>query len=197
MKIVLEKIFYPEIVYDSAFYFDVKAFYPEATTFIITGERLKFLTALLNSRLLTYAFKTFYAGGDLRGSTFRYKKVFLELLPVPRLSPEAQLPFEILVDCILSCKERNLEQESGLLESVIDGLVYDLYFPDEMKNAHCYITDRISEIIKPFKKSDTISFKTEYITKLCEFCRKDTIIFHCLIHRRTVKAVRVITGENE
>lgn len=196
-EIEKEKIFYPEIVFDSAFYFDVKAFYPEATTFIITGERIKYLTALLNSRLLTYAFKTFYAGGDLRGSTFRYKKVFLELLPVPKIAPEAQLPFEILVDCILFCKERNLDQESGLLESVIDGLVYDLYFTKEMKAAHCYITDRISEIVKPFKKNDTVAFKTEYVTKLCEFCRKDTIIYHGLIHRRTVKPVQVIEGEKE
>lgn len=193
-----EKISYSEIVFDSAFTIDANGFYPEATTFTITGERLKFLTALLNSKLLTYAFKKFYAGGDLRGDTFRYKKVFLEFLPVPKLSNESQLPFEILVDCILFCKSRDnadLDSCSSLLESVIDGLAYDLYFPEEMKAAHCYITDRISEVLKPFKKNDTVAFKTEYITELCKFFHKDETIYHGLIHRRTIKEVQIISGD--
>jgi hypothetical protein len=88
-----------------------------------------------------------------------------------------------------------MESESTLLESVIDGLVFDLYFPAEMKAAHCYITDRIASVLKPFKKSDTNSFKTEYITELCKFFRKDETVYHGLIHRRTIKEVQIITGE--
>ncbi|HHT9147197.1 MAG TPA: Eco57I restriction-modification methylase domain-containing protein, partial [Candidatus Wunengus sp. YC61] len=141
-----EKILYAEIVFDSAFHYDTNSFYPEATTFIVTGERLKYLTALLNSKLLTYAFRTFYAGGDLRGNTFRYKKVFIELLPVPKLSPESQTPFETLVNYILFCKERNLEQESGLFELVIDGMVYELYFPGEIKAADCEVLKHIAKL---------------------------------------------------
>jgi adenine-specific DNA-methyltransferase len=190
-----EKIVYAEIVYDSAFYFDANGYYPEATLFVLTGHSLRYLTAMLNSKLLTYAFKTFYAGGDLRGSTFRYKKVFLELLPVPSISKNAQIPYEILVDCILFCKSHSLDSESSLLESVIDGLVFDLYFPAEMKAAHCYITDRIASVLKPFKKSDSVSFKKEYISELCKFINKDETVYHGLIHRRTIKEVQIITGE--
>lgn len=190
-----DKILYAEIVYDAAFYFDSNSYYPEATTFIMTGERLKYLTALLNSKMITYAFKKFYAGGDLRGNTFRYKKVFVELLPIPKIPHIQQLPFEILVDCILFCKERNMDSESSLLESVVDGLVYDLYFPAEMKSAHCYITDRIAEVLKPFNASDTIAFKKEYITELCKFFQSDTTVYHGLIHRRTIKEIQIITGD--
>jgi len=190
------KLLYAEIVYDSAFYFDKNNFYPEATTFILTGERIKFLVGFLNSKLLTYSFKTFYAGGDLRGNTFRYKKAFLENLPIPKIDDNAQLPFEILVDCILFAKEKNLDMESQLFESVIDGMVFDLYFPEEMKAAHCYITDRVAEVIKPFKPDDTEAFKKEYIEELYKFFNKDKIIYHGLIHRRTVKPVEIITGAN-
>jgi hypothetical protein len=124
--------------------------------------------------------------------------MFVENLPVPQIPADKQLPFEILVDSILFCKSRDtadLDSASTLLESVIDGLVYDLYFPDEMKAAHCYITDRIAEVLKPFKKSDTIAFKTEYITELCKFFHKDETIYHGLIHRRTIKEVQIISGE--
>jgi hypothetical protein len=187
-----EKILYAEIVFDSAFYYDSKFFYPEATTFTMTGERLMFLTALLNSKLLTYAFKKFYAGGDLRGDTFRYKKVFIELLPVPKLSSKAQLPFEILVDCILFCKSHNMESDATLLESIIDGLVYDLYFAEEMKQAHCYITDRITEVLRPFKGNDMVAFKTEYIKTLEKFIHKDETVSHSLVHRHLVKPVQIM-----
>ncbi|MEE4357736.1 MAG: N-6 DNA methylase, partial [Desulfococcaceae bacterium] len=102
-----EKIIYAEIVFDSAFHFDTDGYYPEATVFIMTGKNLKYLTALLNSKIITYAFKTFYAGGDLRGNTFRYKKAFLNNLPIPQISEKARQPFIALVEKILSAKKQN------------------------------------------------------------------------------------------
>ncbi len=122
-----EKLLYAEIVYDSAFFYDTRDFYPEATTFMMTGENLKYLTALLNSKLLTYAFKTFYAGGDLRGNTFRYKKVFLNQLPIPRIGKAEQKPFEVLVEKILALKKGDPEADVTELEAEIDQLVYKLY----------------------------------------------------------------------
>lgn len=189
-----EKILYSEIVYDSAFYYDNEFYYPEATLFVITGKNLKYLTALLNSKLLTYAFKTFYAGGDLRGDTFRYKKVFIEILPVLQILPEAQLPFEALVDSVLFAKKNDMNKEAELIESVIDGMVYDLYFEEEMKQGGCYITDAVAKVVSPFKPDDTDEFKNEYVKKLYVFFNKDKKIYHGLIHRRTIDVVKIING---
>lgn len=122
-----EKIVYAEIVYDSAFYFDAEGFVAEATAFIVTGDNLKYLTAMLNSKLLTFAFKAFYAGGDLRGNTFRYKKVFLENLPIPKISVVEQKPYEQLVDQILEVKKKNPLSDTSALERKIDEMVYGLY----------------------------------------------------------------------
>lgn len=122
-----EKIIWAEIVYDSAFYFDNKGFYPEATAFIMTGESIKYITALLNSRFLTFSFKSFYAGGDLRGNTFRYKKVFLEKLPIPKISKEVQKPFEELVAQISAAKQADPAADTTVLGKEIDQLVYKLY----------------------------------------------------------------------
>ncbi|MDQ1352510.1 MAG: hypothetical protein QG657_2816, partial [Acidobacteriota bacterium] len=130
-----EKIIYAEIVFDSAFYYDKNNYYAEATAFILTGENIKYLTALLNSKLLTYAFKAFYAGGDLRGNTFRYKKVFLERLPIPKIPKESQKPFEILVDYVTLTKEKDLKLQAAFFEQLIDGMVFELYFADKIKAA--------------------------------------------------------------
>jgi hypothetical protein len=58
----------------------------------LTGNYLKYLIALLNTDFITYIFKRFYAGGGLGESGFRYKKAFIELLPIPLISSEKQQP---------------------------------------------------------------------------------------------------------
>ena len=80
-----EKLLYSEIVRDPQFFLDKNGqFFAEATTFIMTGENLEYLYHLLHSKTITYFFKTFYAGGGLGSDGYRYKKVFLEKLPIPK-----------------------------------------------------------------------------------------------------------------
>ena len=122
-----EKIIWAEIVYDSAFYYDSEGFFVEATGFMLTGEKLKYLVALLNSKLLTYAFQKFFSGGDLRGRTFRYKKAFLEQLPIIKVNAETQQKLERLVDQIQQAKAANPSADVSALEAEIDQLVYALY----------------------------------------------------------------------
>jgi hypothetical protein len=60
-----EKIVYFEIVKQPQFYYDRHNFYLEATSFVMTGNNLKYLIAVLNSQPCAWIFKTFYAGGGL------------------------------------------------------------------------------------------------------------------------------------
>ncbi len=78
------KIMYAEIVQSPKFYLDeLGNYFPEATTFILTGNHLKYLCNLFHSKTITYIFKTFYAGGGLGEAGFRYKKAYFENLPIP------------------------------------------------------------------------------------------------------------------
>ncbi|MCI7710581.1 MAG: Eco57I restriction-modification methylase domain-containing protein [Helicobacter sp.] len=138
-----EKIVYSEIVRNSQFYLDSDKynpdrFYAEATSFILTGESLHYLLAILNSKCATFVFKTFYAGGGLGESGFRYKKQFLEKLPIPKIdSTNKALSDEIisLVEQILDSKAKDPTTDTKELESKIDSLVYKLYHltDDEIK----------------------------------------------------------------
>ena len=58
-----QKIMYSEIVQSPQFFLDKGEFYPEATTFIMTGNNLDFLVCCLNSNICFHIFKKFYAGG--------------------------------------------------------------------------------------------------------------------------------------
>jgi len=142
-----EKIIFAEIVFDSAFYYDNSDMYAEATAFILTGENTKYLAALLNSRLLTFAFRAFYAGGDLRGNTFRYKKVFLENLPIVRdIADSKRQYFEKLVDYIQRAKSSELKLQAAYFEQLIDGLVFELYFTDEINKANKQLLKHLGDL---------------------------------------------------
>ncbi|GAA7924548.1 Eco57I restriction-modification methylase domain-containing protein [Helicobacter pylori] len=130
-----EKIVYGEIVQEPRFYLDngeceLGYFYAEATSFILTGEHLRYLLGMLHSKLITFAFKTFYAGGGLGESGYRYKKAFIERLPIPKITPQNQKLADKITDCakaILEAKEKDPKANTQKLEKEIDALVYQLY----------------------------------------------------------------------
>ncbi|WP_441746191.1 type IIG restriction enzyme/methyltransferase [Helicobacter pylori] len=127
-----EKIVYGEIVQEPRFYLDngeceLGYFYAEATSFILTGEHLHYLLGMLHSKLITFAFKTFYAGGGLGESGYRYKKAFIERLPIPKITPQNQKLARKITDgakAILEAKEKDPKANTQELEKEIDALVY-------------------------------------------------------------------------
>ncbi len=130
-----EKIVYGEIVQEPRFYLDngeceLGSFYAEATSFILTGEHLRYLLGMLHSKLITFAFKTFYAGGGLGESGYRYKKAFIERIPIPKITHKNQELARKITDCakqILALKEKDPKANTQGLEKEIDALVYQLY----------------------------------------------------------------------
>ncbi|GAB0000039.1 hypothetical protein VN1162_04190 [Helicobacter pylori] len=130
-----EKIVYGEIVQEPRFYLDngecqLGYFYAEATSFILTGEHLRYLLGMLHSKLITFAFKTFYAGGGLGESGYRYKKAFIERLPIPKIISKNQELADKITDCaewILKSKAKDPKANTQGLEKEIDALVYQLY----------------------------------------------------------------------
>ncbi|GAA8914142.1 hypothetical protein HpEKA43_10460 [Helicobacter pylori] len=130
-----EKIVYGEIVQEPRFYLDngecgLGYFYAEATSFILTGEHLRYLLGMLHSKLITFAFKTFYAGGGLGESGYRYKKAFIERLPIPQITEKNQELADKITDGteqILKTKEKDPKANTLELEKEIDALVYQLY----------------------------------------------------------------------
>ncbi|MDO7813030.1 class I SAM-dependent DNA methyltransferase [Helicobacter pylori] len=130
-----EKIVYGEIVQEPRFYLDngeceLGGFYAEATSFILTGEHLHYLLGMLHSKLITFAFKTFYAGGGLGESGYRYKKAFIERLPIPQITKSNKPTADKITDCaerILKSKAKDPKANTQRLEKEIDALVYQLY----------------------------------------------------------------------
>ena len=129
-----EKIVWAEIVQNSCFTWDIKKYFCLAKVFIMTGKECnKYLLAILNSKLGSYAIKKYYAP-FLGNAAFEFKKEWVQLLPIPKIPDSEQKPFIDLVDKILAMTKdddypNNLTKQGKVkeLEHRIDQMVYKLY----------------------------------------------------------------------
>ncbi|MDP3464984.1 MAG: TaqI-like C-terminal specificity domain-containing protein, partial [Sulfuricurvum sp.] len=108
------KIIWGEISDEPKFAYDDTQMYAEATTFTMTGENLKYLLALLNSKLSKWYFERISTTTGM--GTNRWKKFKLELLPIAIADDET--PFINLVDEILETKPKIKEYKSLLDEAI-------------------------------------------------------------------------------
>ncbi|GAA8278373.1 class I SAM-dependent DNA methyltransferase [Helicobacter pylori] len=127
-----EKIVYPETSQGAYFIYENREIFLEKTAFMIVSDayNLKLLTALLNSKLITFYFKNFCGGCILGKSGYQYNKHALEKIPIPKITPQNQELADkiiVLVDKILKSKEKDLKANTQGLEKEIDALVYQLY----------------------------------------------------------------------
>ncbi|PUD35701.1 type IIG restriction enzyme/methyltransferase [Helicobacter pylori] len=127
-----EKIVYPETSQGAYFVYENSGIFLEKTAFMIVSDayNLKLLTALLNSKLVTFYFKNFCGDCILGKSGYQYNKHALEKIPIPQITTKNQeLADKIiaLVDKILQAKAKDPKANTQGLEKEIDALVYQLY----------------------------------------------------------------------
>ncbi|MGN8511650.1 DUF7149 domain-containing protein [Helicobacter pylori] len=127
-----EKIVYPETSQGAYFVYENSQIFLEKTAFMIVSDvyNLKLLTALLNSKLITFYFKDFCGGCILGKSGYQYNKHALEKIPIPQITEKNQELARKITDCterILKSKEKDPKANTQELEKEIDALVYQLY----------------------------------------------------------------------
>ena len=155
-----EKLVAPDISLGGNYAYDVDGKYYHTTT--IYGyikrreikESYKFWMALLNSRLCWWYLTN--TGTTLANGFFRFKPNYIKPFPVPMQIPSPlEKAIERLVDYILVIKQtgqlnivENIDNDllRRQFESVIDALVYELYFPDEfLKIGISFVNDVLND----------------------------------------------------
>ena len=98
---------------------------PAATNqkcFIITGEKVAFLTAFLNSSLFKYCFRDSFP--ELQGGTRELSKIFFDLIPVIKVTQEINEKFkEAIMDI-----QASYTKDKAL---AIDKMIFELYHLDD------------------------------------------------------------------
>lgn len=126
------KLIYQEMVQHSCFYYDESDhFYCNDTGRIISGERLKYLTGILNSRLFFYAVKHFYGGGGLGNHGVRMKHTFFEVFPVIEPSKKEEDLLSFLTEVIQLGEKKSVN--TAKMQTYANAFVFNLYFAEHME----------------------------------------------------------------
>ncbi len=144
---------------------DTKGYYPEATNFILTGNNIRTILGVLSSELGIYAFITFYSGPIFDNKGFRYKKAYLENLPIINTGEDC---FHDVIIYAHVTEAHDKKLQGAFFNQLIDGLVYELYFPDEIKASGKEILPHLGELT-PI--DDTMSDEEKLATIQREFDR--------------------------
>ena len=117
-----DKIIFTKASKIQAFTIDVDKNYLMNTSYFFTGNNLKYLLAILNSKLIAFSFLNFYQGGGIEGEITLQA---IEKIPIPTSNKVIENQLTTLVDEILLIKQQNKETKE--LEKKIDTIVYKLY----------------------------------------------------------------------
>jgi len=115
------KIMYAEISTEGRFLLESEGYFSDTTTYIMASDS-KWLLAILNSKLFTYLFSI--TSSEISGGFFRWKRQYMQNIPIPPAIAAQQAPIIERVQKILSAPD---SPDVPQLEAEIDCLVYDLY----------------------------------------------------------------------
>ena len=111
----------------------------------LIGGGDRYLLAILNSTVADYYIRTL--GVTRNGGYFKYKPMFVDKLPVPNIESDERKPFQLLANYVLFTTKKEQKLQSAYFEQLIDALVYELYFPDEIKAANKEFLPHLGELI--------------------------------------------------
>ena len=125
------KVMYPNMTKFLPFYYDKKGFYQNDKSFMITGNKIAFLTAFLNSSLFKFCFIDNFP--ELQGGTRELRKIFFDKIPVIQVNNEVDKQFETAV--------ADIQNDYTKYKAIaLDKMIFDLYnLTDEERNAIRFI----------------------------------------------------------
>jgi len=192
-RFAVEKIVTLDNASKNSFVYDFEGYLGSTTVYnIILSVRdikYKFLLALLNSKLLTF----YHQNNTIpqAGGFYRYQAIFIKDLPIKK-SKNQEL-YELIIQFILCSKKQNFD--STFFERLIDAMVYELYFPDEIKAAGAEVLKHLTKLPE-LKDEQSDEVKLAIIDKVYkELSDPKHPISQAMFCMEAVEEVRIIEGK--
>lgn len=170
--------------------------------FIITGDKtydIKYILALLNSKLY---YSWLYHRGKRKGDNLELVLSPLSNIPIKLADDIKQRIFVIVADYIifikqLESKDLNYKLKSTYFEQIIDGMVYELYFPDLLKQHNRTIIEHLGEL-PAFTDTMSDAAKMEIITTVFDrLNEKNHPVRVNLFYMNSIPEIKIIEGSKE
>lgn len=126
------KIFVPAIEDGVEYAPDLAGYYGNDKTNIIVTEEWRYVLAVLNSSVSWWITQQTFSGKQ--GGFYEFKPMYVSQLPIPAASQDLKKVLSAVVDGVLAIRDARFEQ-------LINGLVFELFFPDDLHRAKIRLFD--------------------------------------------------------
>lgn len=203
------KLIVPDIADRASFALDETGDYAFTSGYGITfrDEKkypLRFMLALCNSRVLDFYWRR--VSTPLRGGFFRYFTQFIEQLPVADAAPAHREALALLATYLVVTNREFSTYPAGkstrdplmlaYFEQVINGLVYELYFPDEVHDAGLRIFDQVEAANLPALETIPETQRVPRLRQIFEALHDGTHPLKIALQKlQTLDTVRIVEGK--
>jgi adenine-specific DNA-methyltransferase len=206
---VLPKLLVPDIADRASFALDYRGLYAFTSGYGITLKSaadvsLKYVLAIANSLAATFYWR--HISTPLRGGFYRYFTQFISQLPIPTASGSQQELICLLTDYLLCLHGQAIgEQEVsghlasrdslmlGYFEQVVNGLIYELFFPEELHNHKLFLFGIVEEaklpVLEDIQESQRLAILRETFERTYDLNHPLRGALHAL---QSVELVRII-----
>jgi adenine-specific DNA-methyltransferase len=198
------KIIYPNICQRNEFAWDGGGYYANQKAFIIP-DVAKYILGILNSSLWGWLFEMLLA--KLQNGFFEPSVVFLKDFPIVKSSDSQSKLLELIVEYLQWLNTTNLslareidsDRDSlmqGYFEQLLNGLVYELFFQDDLLSHKIYLFKQVEEARFPALAGIP---EKQHLSRLQEIYERISDDRHpirgCLETLKSLDVVRIIEGE--
>lgn len=140
------KCIYPDLASATAFAYDDEGYYVGSPASLLPTSEL-WILGVLNTRAVSW----FYArtAPQIRGPFLKFTSRYVSQIPIPDMEPEQKALISKLVEYILYLKKQPTVNSKDLKDArdavmvgyfgnILNGLVYELYLPDELHKGDKY-----------------------------------------------------------
>jgi len=188
-----EKILCPQRSRINTFGYSNSEWYAASDVFYISLNKktynLKYILSILNSKLVLYWLLYM---GKRKGDMLELTLEPLQYIPIKKIDYKQQRPFIKIAEYILFLKSQSTEKMSFYFEQIIDGMVYELYFENEIKQSGCdilkYLTD-MPEITDEMADDEKIKIISKVFNNLYD---KESPVRKNLFFMDSVEEVAII-----
>ena len=194
------KILYPDIYEHQSFVWDTSGTYAANTCYFVpTTER--WITALLNSPLVEWFYSKI--SNSVRGGYLRAFTDYITRIPVCEIEEHAKSCLKLVMDIIqwlsLTGGLEPIPHDVlmlGYFEQLLNGLVYELYFGDELHEAGIGIFDLVANAKLPAMESIPEAQRLKRLREIFEtIYHLDHPIRGALFSLQSLETVRIIEGK--
>lgn len=166
---------------------DLDGFYGNDKTSIIVTDEWRYVIGVLNSSLSWWITRQTFSGKQ--GGFFEFKPMYVSQLPIPASTDTQKNILGSIVDTVLSIRDQRYEQ-------LINGLVFELFFPEELHAANI----RLFDACQAACIDNLATLQGDALAKAAEetagiIFANDHPIYAMLFDLQALEVVRIIEGE--